>query len=413
MTILASPNSITAPTPAARTWSLELEGAFEVLARARALEREGRDIAHLAIGEPAFATPSHIVEAAVRALRDGETRYAPPAGIPILREVIAASLQARGVIVGPEQVLVTPGAKTALCCTILCSISPGDEVLVPDPGFPAYRSLVRFADGVAVSYGLDADAGFAPDVDEIAARVTERTRSLILNAPHNPTGGSVTPDILARIAELAARHDLLVISDEVYGRLVYDDGLTCAPSIGALPETDARTVLIDGFSKTYAMTGWRLGFAVLPPTLAERAIAFAVNAYSCVPPFVQRAGVAALTSPQECVRALVATLGDRRALLLTELNGIPGVVCRPSAGAFYVYADVSRLLKQYDMMTEVLATRLLEQAGVATLPGTAFGDRGVGYLRLSFAGAERDVVQGARRIRAFINALDVNSEDLS
>jgi aspartate aminotransferase len=414
MTILASPNSFTAPsTPAARTWALELEGAFEVLGRARALEREGRDIAHLAIGEPAFATPPHIVDAAVRALRDGDTRYAPPAGLPILREAVATSLQARGIATTPAHVVITPGAKAALCCTILCSVSPGDEVLIPDPGFPAYRSLVRFADGIPVGYALDPGVGFAPDVEHIASQITPRTRALILNAPHNPTGGSVTDDIATRIAELAVRHDLLVISDEVYGRLVYDDGLTSAPSIAAIPDLEGRTVLVDGFSKTYAMTGWRLGFAVFPPALAERAIAFAVNAYSCVPPFVQHAGVTALAGPQECVESFVATLRDRRSQLLNGLTGIRGVVCRPPAGAFYVYADVRRLLSARDMTTEVFAARLLEEGGVATLPGTAFGDRGVGYLRLSFAGTDRDVVEGARRIRGFVDALDTNSEALS
>ena len=414
MTTLAPDNISTASaTPAARAWSLELEGAFEVLARARALERSGRDIAHLAIGEPGFATPTHIVEAGVRALRDGDTRYAPPAGIPALRETIAASLQDRGVLAASEQVVVTPGAKAALCCTILCAISPGDEVLVPDPGFPAYRSLVRFAGGTAVSYGLGADADFAPDPDEVAARITPRTRAQILNAPHNPTGSSVTPDILGRIAELAARHDLLVISDEIYGRLVYEAGLTRAPSIAALPEMAARTVIIDGLSKTYAMTGWRLGFAVVPPVLAERVIALAVNAYSCVAPFVQRAGLAALTGPQECVREMVATLRRRRALLLDAMTGISGILCRPPAGAFYLYADVGTLLTRFYLTTDRLAARLLDEAGVATIPGTAFGERGDGYLRLSFAGAERDLAEGGRRVRTFVEALDANSEKLS
>jgi aspartate/methionine/tyrosine aminotransferase len=322
-------------------------------------------------------------------------------------------LQDRGVLAGPEQVVVTPGAKAALCCTILCAISPGDEVLVPDPGFPAYRSLVRFAGGVAVSYGLDPNAHFSADVDEIAERITPRTRALILNAPHNPTGGSVTPGILDRVAQLAARHDLLVISDEIYGRLVYDVDSSSAPSIAALPEMAARTVIIDGLSKTYAMTGWRLGFAMLPPPLAERVTALAVNAYSCVAPFVQRAGIAALVGPQECVQAMVATLRRRRALLLDEMTGIPGILCRPPAGAFYLYADVGPLLTGAGLTTDVLAARLLDEAGVATIPGTAFGDRGEGYLRLSFAGAERDLAQGGRRIRAFVEALDATSENRS
>lgn len=414
MTTLALDNlSTAAATPAARAWSLELEGAFEVLAHARALERRGRDIAHLAIGEPDFATPAHIVEAAVRALRDGDTRYAPPAGIPALREAIAASLQDRAVLATTEQVVVTPGAKAALCCTMLCAISPGDEVLVPDPGFPAYRSLVRFAGGTAVSYGLNADADFAPDLEEMVARITPRTRALILNAPQNPTGSSVTPDLLDRIARLAVHHDLLVISDEIYGRLVYGPGLTCAPSIAAVPAAAGRVVIIDGLSKTYAMTGWRLGFAVLPPPLAERAIAFAVNAYSCVPPFVQRAALAAVTGPQGCVREMVATLGRRRMILLNELTGIAGVVCRPPAGAFYLYADVGTLLARTGLTTDRLAARLLDDAGVATIPGTAFGERGGGYLRLSFAGAERDLVEGGGRLRAFVERLNANSEKMT
>lgn len=414
MTTLAFDHRSTASaTPAARAWSLELEGAFEVLARARALEREGRDVAHLAIGEADFATPAHIVGAGVRALRGGDTRYAPPAGIPALREAIATSLEDRGALAEPGQVVVTPGAKAALCCTILCAISPGDEVLIPDPGFPAYRSLVRFAGGIAVGYGLDPNARFTPNVDEIAARITPRTRALILNAPHNPTGGSVTSDLLDRIAELAVRHDLLVISDEIYGRLVYDAGLACAPSIAAVPGLGARTVIIDGLSKSYAMTGWRLGFAVLPPSLAERVIALAVNAYSCVSPFVQRAGIAAITGPQECVHQMVATLCRRRALLLDAMTDIPGIVCRPPAGAFYLYADVGELLTRTNLTTDRLATRLLDEAGVATIPGTAFGNRGEGYLRLSFAGAERDLKEGARRIRAFVEVLDANPENLS
>jgi aspartate aminotransferase len=398
--------------PAARTWTLELEGAFEVLARARVLEEAGRSIAHLAIGEPGVDTPAHIVEAGVRALRERDTRYAPPAGIAALREAIAASLRDRGAMATAEQVVVTPGGKAALCCALLSTIEPGDEVLVPDPGFPAYRSLVRFAGGAAVGYGLDATAGFVPDVDELDACVTPRTRALVLNSPHNPTGGTMTPDAVCRIAEIAARHDLLVISDEVYSRLVYEDGVARAPSIAAIPDVAARTVLIDSFSKTYAMTGWRLGFALLPPTLAERFTALAVNAFSCVPPFVQRAGVAALTGPQECVGELVTTLRRRRALLLAELSDIPGVLCRAPAGAFYLYVDVRGLLARTNLTTEALAAQLLE-AGVATVPGTAFGDRGAGYLRLSFAAADHELERGAHRIRAFAGRIGAIQEDRS
>jgi aspartate aminotransferase len=414
MTALGFDNSlIRSATLAPGVWSLEFEGAFSVLARAHALERGGREVAHLAIGEPDFATPPHIVEAAVRALRDGDTRYVPPAGIPALREAIATFLEDRGVGASFEQIVVTPGTKAAICCTILCTVSPDDEVLVPDPGFSAYRSLVRFAGGVPVTYGLDEGAGFVPDVDEIADRITPRTRALILNAPHNPTGGSVTPEILQRIGELAAQHDLLVISDEIYGRLVYDDGVTFAPSIGAVPGCEGRTVIVDGFSKSYAMTGWRLGFAMVPPELAERVTAFAVNAYTCVAPFVQRAGIAALIGPQDCVRAMVETLRRRRALLLDGLHGIPGFGTHAPSGAFYLYADVSELLERTGLTTDAFAARLLDDAGVATIPGTTFGERGAGYLRLSFAGAEADLERGARWIRAFVDSLATAGEEVS
>ena len=414
MTALGFDNTlIPSATLAPGVWSLEFEGAFSVLARAHALERAGREVAHLAIGEPDFATPPHIVEAAVRALRNGDTRYVPPAGVPALREAIATFLQDRGVAASFEQVVVTPGTKAAICCTILCTVSPGDEVLVPDPGFSAYRSLVRFAGGVPVGYGLDQEAGFTPDVDEIADRITPRTRTLILNAPHNPTGGSVTAEILERIGELAVRHDLLVISDEIYGRLVYDDGVTLAPSIGAVPGCEGRTVIVDGFSKSYAMTGWRLGFAAVPPALAERLTAFAVNAYTCVAPFVQRAGIAALTGPQDCVRAMVETLTRRRTLLLDGVRGIPGFGSRAPSGAFYLYADVSELLERTGLTTDAFAARLLDDAGVATIAGTTFGDRGAGYLRLSFAGPEADLERGARWIREFVDALERAGKEVS
>ena len=348
-----------------------------------------------------------------RAPRARYTLFAPPAGIPLLRSAIAGALRDRGVVVTPEQVVVTPGAKAALCCVILCAFEPGDEVLVPDPGFPAYRSLVRFAGGIAVAYGLDAAADFAPDPEELARRITPRTRGLILNAPHNPTGGSIAPELLCRIAEIAAQHDLLVLSDEVYGRLVYDPGLPVAPSIAAIPEVARQTVLIDSFSKTYAMTGWRLGFAVLPPALAERVTALAVNAYSCVPPFVQCAGVAALTGPQDCVGDLVTTLRRRRGLLLGALGDVAGVICPAPAGAFYLYADVRGVLARTNLTTEALAARLLEEDGVATIPGTAFGDRGAGYLRLSFAGADHELARGAHRIRAFAGRIGAYPEDHS
>ena len=382
-------------TPASRVNALSGEGAFEVLAAARRLEAAGRDVVHLEIGEPDGATPPHVIEAGVRALHDGHTRYVDPAGLPALRAAIAASLAWRGVRAPAESVVVVPGAKPMLFYALLAVLEPGDEVLVPDPGFPIYASVVRFAGGVPVGYRLDAN---------LAALVTPRTRALVVNLPGNPTGGVATPAALRALAELTLRHDLTVISDEVYGRLRYDGHVD---SIAALPGMLERTVIVDSFSKSYAMTGWRLGFGVVPAPLVERVTMLVVNGTSCTPPFVQLAGLAALTGPQESVATAVARLERRRDWLVDGLNGLPGIRCPRPDGAFYAFPDVRKIEERARLSTAQLAARLLEVHGVAVLPGTGFGPGGAGHLRLSFAVSPAVLDLALERIRECISDLAV------
>src|SRR2546427_3344037 len=322
--------------PPSRVNALSGEGAFEVLVAAGRLEAAGRHVLHLQIGEPDGATPPHVVEAAVRALHDGQTRYVNPAGLPALRDAIAASLAWRGVRgPGAEHIVVVPGAKPMVFYALLAVLEAGDEVLVPAPGCPIYPSVVRFAGVVAGRSPLDDLGGL--DAERLAPLIGPRTRALVVNLPGNPTGGVATTDALHAIAELALRHDLVVISDEVYGRIRYDGP---ADSIAALPGMLERTVIVDSFSKAYAMTGWRLGFGVLPAALVERVTTLVVNGTSCTPPFVQVAGLAALTGPQDTVTAAVARLERRRDWLVDGLNGLPGVRCSRPDGAFYAFPAV-------------------------------------------------------------------------
>jgi len=388
--------------PASRVNVLSGEGAFEVLAAARRLEDAGRDVVHLEIGEPDGRTPPHVIEAGVRALHEGHTRYVNPAGLPVLRDAIAESLTWRGVRATAESVVVVPGAKPMLFYALLAVLERGDEVLVPDPGFPIYPSVVRFAGAVPVGYPLD-DAG---DVDaaRLAALITPRTRVLVVNLPGNPTGGVASPATLAALAELALRHDLTVISDEVYGRLRYDGSVD---SIAALPGMLERTVIVDSFSKTYAMTGWRLGFGVIPTPLVERVTTLVVNGTSCTPPFVQLAGLAALTGSQESVVGRVARLERRRDWLVDGLNGLPGIRCARPNGAFYAYPDVRRIEERARLSTTQLAARLLEVHGLAVLPGTGFGPAGAGHLRLSFAVSPAVLDLALERFRECISDLAV------
>jgi aspartate/methionine/tyrosine aminotransferase len=389
---------------ASRVAGLNGEGALDVLARARALEARGRRVAHVEVGEPDFPTPPHIVEAGARALREGDTRYTPAAGLPELRATIAGTIEARGIPAVPDQIIVTPGVKPALFYSALAVIEPGDEVLLPDPGFPMYPSFTRFGGAVTVPYGLRPDDR-RPDVDEIESLITPRTRVLFLNAPHNPTGGSVDAPTLERIAELVDRHDLIVITDEVYGRITYDDSHERAPSLAALPGVRDRVIVVDGFSKAYAMTGWRLGFAFVPLAMAERMAVLAVNGHTCTATVAQRAGIAALTGPQDAVRDMVAEFRRRREYIVGALNRIPGVTCPTPNGAFYAFPDLRAALSRTRTSIETFANRLLHEQGVAALAGTAFGPRGDGHLRISFAAGRETLEHAVQGIRACLEAL--------
>ena len=384
-----------------RASELASEGALDVMRRAQELERQGRTVIHLELGAPDIAAAPHITEAAVRALQAGDARSVAPAGIPELREAIAIDVQSRGVRCSPEQVLVTPSAKTAVFYALLATVDEGCEVLVPDPGFPIYPSVARFAGGVPVGYGVNRDN--APDVDDIAARITSRTRVLAINSPNNPTGGALVAANMERLAELVAHHDLLVVTDDIYSRLVFDGAR--APAIAAHDGARDRTILVDGFSKTYAMTGYRLGYLVVPARFVPTMTTLAINGHTCVAPFIQRAGVAALTGPQDSVAAQVAAYRSRRDLVVSRLNALPGVRCATPAGAFYAFPDFSALLSPRRMSSAQLASIMLEEHGVALIDGAAFGARGEGSLRLSFASAQADLDEALRRIAEAVNAL--------
>src|SRR2546430_487070 len=387
---------------ATRLDSLGTEQAYLVLGAARRLEAAGHEVVHQDIGEPDMPTLRLVVEAGVRALRDGLTRYAFAAGVPELREAIARSLAARGVRVGPDNVVVTPGAKPMLFCAALALIEPGADVLTPDPGFPIYESVIRFAGGRPAYYPLDETRQFAPDVAAVARRITPRTRVLILNLPHNPTGGVASARDLEALAELALRHDLWVISDEVYGQIRYDGR---RDSIAALPGMAERTVIVDGFSKGYSMTGWRLGFGVMPTSLTGAMTTLLINNVSCTATFVQYAGVAALTGSQEPVTRMVAGLKVKRDLLVRGLNAIDGVSCATPAGAVYCFPGIGGAPERTGLSCESFAERLLPRRHVAGLAGTAFWPGGAGHLRRGYAPepAELELALGA--LRRFVGAL--------
>jgi len=389
----------TAPSLSARALELGTEGAFAVLARARELERTGRDVVHLEIGEPDFPTPAHAAEAAFAAIRAGETGYCPAPGIAELREAAAAELsRTRGVPVGPQRVIVANGAKPFLFFGVLATCEPGDEVIYPDPGFPIYESAIRFAGATPVPLVLRETDDFAFSIEELAARVTERTKLVILNSPQNPTGGVLTRATLVAAAGVLRDSPAWVLSDEVYGRLLHEGAFA---SIATEPGMLERTIVLDSFSKTYAMTGWRCGYAAVPEPLVEPLTRFLVNATSCVPPFIQRAGVAALTGPQDGVERMRAEFRARRDLVVAGLAAMPGVTCRVPHGAFYAFPNVTGV----PLPTEVLADRLLDEAGVAVLSGTAFGAAGEGHLRLSFATSRERLAEGLARMRGFLERL--------
>jgi aspartate/methionine/tyrosine aminotransferase len=388
-----------APSLSPRALELGTEGAFAVLARARELERAGRDVVHLEIGEPDFPTPAHAAEAAFAAIRAGETGYCPAPGIAELREAAAAELsQTRGVPVAAGRVLVANGAKPFLFFGVLATCEPGDEVIYPDPGFPIYESAIRFAGATPVPLVLRETDDFAFSIDELAACVTDRTKLVILNSPQNPTGGVLARETLAAAAGVLRDSPAWVLSDEVYGRLLHEGAFA---SIATEPGMLERTIVLDSFSKTYAMTGWRCGYAAVPEPLVEPLTRFLVNATSCVPPFVQRAGVAALTGPQDGVERMRAEFRARRDLVVAGLAAMPGVTCRVPHGAFYAFPNVTGV----PLQTDVLADRLLDEAGVALLSGTAFGAAGEGHLRLSYATSRERLAEGLARMRAFLEGL--------
>ncbi|HYR68427.1 MAG TPA: pyridoxal phosphate-dependent aminotransferase [Candidatus Dormibacteraeota bacterium] len=378
-----------------RMRDLGTETAFEVLAKARALEAKGRTIVHLEIGEPDFDTPANIRAAATRALEGGFTHYGPSAGLPEVREAIAAFISKdRGLPTAPEQVVVTPGGKPVLTFAVLACVNPGDEVIVPNPGFPIYESAVRFAGGKPVSLTLREDRGFRFGAADIEPLLTPRTRMLILNSPHNPTGSVLAPRDLDEIASLIRNREIFVLSDEIYGKILYEG---THETIATRPDVAERTILLDGFSKTYAMTGWRLGYGVMNATLAKHVARLATNVYSCATSFVQRAAPEALNGPQDEVRAMVAEFRRRRDVIVDGLNAIPGVRCSKPAGAFYVFPNVTGL----GMKSADLEQALLNDAGVAVLSGTAFGSQGEGYLRFSYANSIENIREGIRRFEAF------------
>jgi aspartate/methionine/tyrosine aminotransferase len=384
---------------AERMSRLGTESAFDVLARARALEAQGRDIIHLEIGEPDFDTPAHIVEAGVEALRSGETHYTPAAGIPELRGAIADYIsRTRGIDAGPDRVVVTPGGKPIIFFTILALAGPGDEIIYPDPGFPIYESVINFAGARAVPLRLREEHDFGFDAAELESLVSERTRLVIVNSPHNPTGGIVGDAALRKLAELADKHDFTVLSDEIYSRMLYDDTHS---SIASLPGMLDRTIILDGFSKTYAMTGWRLGYGVMPEFLAEQVTRLVINCNSCTPAFSQRAAIAALTGPQEAVDEMVKEFRRRRDAMVQGLNEVPGITCRMPAGAFYVFPNITGLGRSSDEIADLL----LNEAGVALLAGTAFGQAGEGYLRLSYAASLANIEEALGRLARTVEKL--------
>ncbi|HEV8471214.1 MAG TPA: pyridoxal phosphate-dependent aminotransferase [Methylomirabilota bacterium] len=372
---------------------LGTESAFEVLARAKALERQGRTIVHLEIGEPDFDTPSHIKAAAKQALDAGATHYGPSAGLPELREAIAKHIaETRGVPVSPENVVVTPGAKPIMFFTIMALVNRGDEVIYPNPGFPIYESVINFVGGVPVPIPLREETDFGFDMDEFARRVSSKTKLIIINSPENPTGGVLDRGQIERIAAIATERNIPVLADEIYRQFLYEGEFV---SILGVPGMHTRTVLLDGFSKSYAMTGWRLGYGVMPVDLAEHVTRLMVNSASCTASFVQLAGVAALQGEQAAVGRMVAEFKRRRDVIVDGLNRLPGVSCRRPRGAFYVFPNITGTGRA----SAEVADRLLNEAGVAVLGGTAFGAHGEGYLRLSYANSEANLKLALERMR--------------
>jgi aspartate/methionine/tyrosine aminotransferase len=386
---------------AARTDHLQAEGAYQVLAQAQALEAQGQEIVHLEIGQPDIDTFEGVSSAGVQAILDGHTRYNPPAGLPQLRQAIAEDAGRRlELSLHPEQVVVSPGAKPNLFFPILALVEPGDEVLYPDPGFPSYAATIRVAGGVPIPIPLDETKGFSFDLQSFDRLISDRTRMIILNSPGNPTGGVMPLTDLEHVAKAAKEHDCWVLSDEIYSRIHYLEG--ALPSILNLPGMLDQSILVDGFSKTYAMTGWRLGYGIMPVELARRVALLATHAYGCTAHFTQFAGLEALTGPQDQVEAMRKRYQKRRDVLVAGLNQLNGVSCAIPQGAFYAFPNI----RQTGLSSAVLADRILKEAGVALLPGTAFGPGGEGYLRLSYATSLKQLERALERLATFFTSLE-------
>ena len=378
---------------------LGTETAFEVLAKARALEAQGREIIHLEIGEPDFDTPSNIIEAAGTALMEGQTHYCPSAGIPELRQAIAEHIaETRGVDVVPEQVVVTPGGKPVMFFAILALVEEGDEVLYPNPGFPIYESMIKFVGAKPVPLVLEEDRGFRFDVSQLRKKVSPRTKMIIINSPQNPTGGVLTREDLEEIAAVATEHDLMVLSDEIYDRILYEGEHV---SFLSMPGVQDRTILLNGFSKTYAMTGWRLGYGVMPEGLAEHITRLMTNSNSCTATFTQWAGVEALRGPQDSSAKMVEEFKRRRDVIVPGLNAIDGIRCAMPKGAFYVFPNIEGT----GMSERELADYLMEEAGVAVLAGTSFGEYGRGFIRMSYANSIENIQKALANVESAVSKL--------
>jgi aspartate/methionine/tyrosine aminotransferase len=379
---------------------LGTEGAFVVLAKARRLEAEGKNIVHLEIGEPDFATPDNIVEAGISAMQNGYTHYTPASGILEAREAVAGFVsRTLKTQVDPGEVVLVPGSKNVLLFTLLACVEPGDEVILPDPGYPAYESQVSFIGAVPKMVTLREESGFRMDLDELASLVTPKTRMLIINTPQNPTGGVLTAEDVNFVCDLAEKHDLLVVSDEIYSQLVYGFHHVSPLSHPGMRE---RTVLMDGLSKSYAMTGWRLGYAVAPKELAARLDQLMINSSSCAAGFTQMAAIEALSAPESehAVARMVKVFEHRRNLIVDGLNAIPGIRCTRPQGAFYAFPNI----QETGFDERELSDRLLSEAGVAVLPGTAFGEAGKGFIRLAYTQSEDVLQRGLDRIGEFIRS---------
>ena len=386
-------------TVAARMMDLGTETAFEVLAKARALEAQGREIIHLEIGEPDFDTPQHIIEAGVEAIRGGFTHYGPTPGLPQLREAIARnSREVRGLDSDPAQVVVTPGAKPIMFYVLLALAEPGVEIIYPNPGFPIYESMIKFCGATPVPMRLLEETAYHPDLDDLATKITDRTRLIILNSPENPCGSALTKEELETIANLVKKWDgLYVMADEIYKDILYTGE---HHSIAAFPGMAERTIILDGFSKSYAMTGWRLGYGIMPEELVPHVVKLAVNSVSCAASFSQMAGVAALDGPQDQVQEMAAEFARRRRLITDGLRAIPGINCPEPEGAFYAFPSI----KGTGISSKDFEDRAMAEAGVALLSGAAFGEFGEGYVRLSYANSQENIKKALENLDRFVRS---------